>query len=119
MTKTFPLTLNRILKAPTQGEEVERTRNIKRATTELPKETVLTIEEEPEREEMGEEEPEREEMGGGGGEGVEDYLKQPVLSPKNEEEIPAQKRAEEKESSASELLSLLTEMREYMKRRNE
>ena len=49
-----------------------------------------------------------------------------MLSPRDEEEMPAhnrakreKKRAEEQESSASELLSLLTEMREDMKRRDE
>ena len=49
-----------------------------------------------------------------------------MLSPVGEEEMAAQnraergqKRGEEQESKASELLSLLTDMREYMKRRDE
>ena len=49
-----------------------------------------------------------------------------MLSPRDEETMPTQnkvekgkKRAEEKESSNSELLSLLTEMREEMKIRDD
>ena len=48
-----------------------------------------------------------------------------MLSPKEEEEIPThnraekgKKRIEEQESSASKLLSLITEMREDMKRKD-
>ena len=50
-----------------------------------------------------------------------------MLSPRDEEEMPAhnrvereeKKRAKEQESNASELLSLLTEMRKDLKRRDE
>ena len=49
-----------------------------------------------------------------------------MLSPNTKETLPTQniakigkRRAEEQESSCSELFSLLTEMREEMKRRNE
>ena len=55
------LTLTRVLKTPTQGEEVERERKRKRAGTKLPRETTSAIEEEPETEER---------VGGGGGGGV-------------------------------------------------
>ena len=70
------------------------------------------------------EEPKTEERGWGGG--FEDYLEQPVLSPNVEETLPTQNRAErgkrragEQESINFELFSLLTEMREKMKRRDE
>ena len=53
--------------------------------------------------------------GGGGGGVVEDYPKQPVLSPIAKETMPAQNKAErgkrkakEKDSSKFELFSLLT-----------
>ena len=54
--------------------------------------------------------------------GFKDYPKQLVLSPSIEEKVPTQNRVErgkEQESNNSELFSLLTEMREEMKRRDE
>ena len=47
-----PLTLTRVLKTATQGEEVERARKRKREATELPMEATPTDKEEPETEEM-------------------------------------------------------------------
>ena len=52
-SRSSPFTLTRVLKAPTQGEEVERTRKRKRATTELLRETTPIVEEEPEIEKIG------------------------------------------------------------------
>ena len=56
--------------------------------------------------------------------GFEDYPELPVLSLRGEEEMPTQnraergkKRAEEQESSTTKLFSLLIEMREDIKRR--
>ena len=78
-----PLTLTGVLKAPVQGEEVERTRKRKMTTSELQGEVVPTVEERLETEK-------KKGRGGGGGGGVEDYPKQPVLSFKAEEDtIPA------------------------------
>ena len=62
--RSSPLTLTRVLKALIQGEEVERTRNRKRATSKLQREATLAAEEELETEEIGGRE------GGGGGGGV-------------------------------------------------
>ena len=90
--RASPLTLTGFLKTPAQGEEVERARKGKRASIEMLREV----------EEIW---------------GFEDYLEQPVLSPRAEETMPAQNRAEsgksiveEQESSNYELFSLLTEM---------
>ena len=109
--RSSPLTLTRVLKAPAQSEEVERARKRKRADTDFPRDAVPTVEEEPKNEEMG---------------GFEDYPEQPVLSPSAEETLSAQnieergKRiAEEQDSNNSEMYSLLIEMREEMKRRDE
>ena len=60
--RSSPLTLTRVLKAPIQVEEVDRTRNRKMATLELQGEAVPTVEERLETEE-------RKGGGGGGGEG--------------------------------------------------
>ena len=68
--RSSSLTLNGVLKTSAQGEEVERARKRKRAATELPKEATPAVEEGPETEEIG---------------GFEDYLGQPVLSPRAEE----------------------------------
>ena len=67
-----PLTLTGVLKAPAQGEEMERARKRKRVASKLPREASLAAEEELER--------------GGGGGCFEDHLEKPVLSPKTEEE---------------------------------
>ena len=118
-SRSSPITLTGALKAPVQGEEVERIRKRKRATSELKREATLTIEEELETEEKG---------GVGGGGGVfEDYPEQQVLSPRAEENImPTQNKTErgnmtakEQESNTLGFFSLLTEMREEMKRRDE
>ena len=61
--RSSPLTLTGVLKAPAQGEEVERTRKRKRAASELLREAAPTAEEELETEEI------REGGGGGGGGG--------------------------------------------------
>ena len=66
-------------------------------------------------------------MGGGGGCWVEDYPEQPVLTLRAEEDMmPTKNKAErgniiaqEQESNTSGLFSLLTEMREDMKRKDE
>ena len=50
--RSSPLTLTGVLKAPVQGEEVERTRKRKRENLELQGEAVPTIEEKLETEEM-------------------------------------------------------------------
>ena len=73
-----PLTLIRVLKTPAQGEEVERARKRKRATTEMLREATLVVEEKLETEERGG--------------GFEDYSEQQVLSPSSEETVPAHNR---------------------------
>ena len=81
--RVSPLTLTRVLKTPTQGEEVERIRKRKRTTIELPREVTPVIEEEPETKERG---------GGGGGGwvgGFEDYKEKPVFSPNVDETVSA------------------------------
>ena len=109
--RSSPLTLTRVLKTPAQGKEVERARIMKRTSIELPREAIPKAKEDPKAEEMR---------------GFKDYPKQPMLSSRAEETISAHNRAEkrkrrteEQESSNSELFSLLTEMREEMKRRDE
>ena len=84
---------------------------MKRTTIELPREAIPKAEEESEAEEMG---------------GFKDYPKQPMLSPRAKKIMSSHNRAEkrkrsaeEQESSNSELFSLLTEIREGMKRRDE
>ena len=101
--RSSPLTLTRVLKAPTQGEEEKRARKRNRVALELPKEATFTAKEEIETEEKG-----------GGWRLLRETS---VLSPKDEEEMPThnrverwKKRAEEQESSAYELLSLLIKM---------
>ena len=118
-SRSSPLTFTGVLNAPVQGEGVERARKRKRVASELPREAALAAKEEPKTEKM-------EGGGGGGGGGFEDYPEELVLSPRDEEEMPAHnrveremKRAKEQESNASELLSLLTEMRKDLKRRDE
>ena len=78
----------------------------------MPREATLAVEEKLETEERGG--------------GFEDYSEQPVLSSSSEETVPAQNREEkgkrkikEQESSNSELFSLLTEIGEEMKMRDE
>ena len=79
--RSSPLTLTRVLKAPTQGEEVKISRKRKRVAIKLPRETTPVVEEEPKIEERG----------GGGGEGFEDYPEQLVLFPRAKEEtMPTQ-----------------------------
>ena len=51
--RSSPITLTRVLKAPVQGEEVERTRKSKWATSKLQRKTAPTVEEEIETEERG------------------------------------------------------------------
>ena len=80
--RASPLTLTRVLKNPTQGEEVERARKRKRAVVELPREATPIVEEELEFEEEG------------GGVGFKDYPKQPVLSLSVKEVVLAHNRAE-------------------------
>ena len=78
--RSSPLTLTGVIKAPIQGEEVERTKKRKRETLELQREVAPPAEEELETEEMGV---------------VEDYPKQLVLSLRAEENImPAHTRVE-------------------------
>ena len=104
--KASLLTLTGVLKTLVEGEEVERIRKRKMVEKEQPKETVPIVE--------AEEEFENEEN-----RGFEDYPEQPVLSPTTEEAASAPIRTEERgkgraveqESSYSELLSLLKEMR--------
>ena len=98
---------------------MERTRKRKRATSELQREASPLAEEELGTEERG--------RGRGGGGDVEDYPEQPVLSLRAEEDTMlaqsiakrGSRTAEGEESSTSGLFSLLTEMREEMKRRDE
>ena len=52
--RSSPITLIGVLKAPVQGEEVERIRKIKRATSELQKEAALVIKEDLDIEERRE-----------------------------------------------------------------
>ena len=103
---------------------MEKTRKRKRAALELPGEAALELP--GEAAPVAKQELEIEENWGGGG-GVEDYPEKPVLSPKAEEDImTAQNKAErgirtieKQESNTSALFSLLTEMREEMKRRDQ
>ena len=102
--RASPLTLTRVLKTLAHCEEVERARKRKKAGTGLPREATPIAKEELETEE-----------GGGGGGGVDDYPEQLVLSPRAEEIVLAhniaeirKRRVEEKGSSNSNLLSLLT-----------
>ena len=104
--KASPLTLSKVLKTLSEGEEVERIRKIRRIE-EQPRETIPIVE--------AEEEFINEEMGG-----FKDYTEKPVLFPTTAEEITAppiitknrgKQRAEAKESSSSELLVLMKEMR--------
>ena len=44
-SRSSPLTLTRVLKAPLQGEEVKRTRKRKRVASELQREAALRVEE--------------------------------------------------------------------------
>ena len=85
-----PFTLTRVLKALAHGEKVERAIKWKRETIELPREIAPAVEEEPEIEDLG-----------GGGE-FEDYLEQPVISPRDEKEIPTQNIAERGKKRAEE-----------------
>ena len=75
--RSSPLTLTRVLKTPTQGEEVERASKKKKVASKLLREATSIADEKQEIEERG-----------GGGE-VEDYSKQLVLSPRAEETLPA------------------------------
>ena len=70
--RSSPLTLTRVLKTPTQGEEVERARKKKKVASKLLREAASIADEEREIEEKGV-----------GGE-VEDYSKKLVLSPRAE-----------------------------------
>ena len=63
--RASPLTLTRVLKDLAQGEEVERARKRKRATTELPRKAAPAVEKELEIEERA-----GEGEGGGGGGGL-------------------------------------------------
>ena len=62
-----------VLKTLAQGEEVNKERKRKRTTTELPREAILEVGEEPKSKEIG---------------GFKDYPKQPVLSARVEETMP-------------------------------
>ena len=115
--KASPLTLARFLKTLVEGKEVERIRKIRRIN-EQPRKIVPVV--------KAEEEFVNEEKGGGRGD-FEDYTEQPVLFSNAEETIPAlvrveergKRRAEVQENNNYEPLSLLTEMRDEMRIRDE
>ena len=105
------ITFTGVLKALVQGEEVERTRKRKRATSELQGEVVSIAKERLETEEIGE----------GGLKITQSNQCSPPRLKKIQFLLKAEQkeRAGQQESSTTTLFSLLTKMREEMKIRDE